>query len=302
MKKYYKGYNPDMTCYNGFKFEEGKTYEEDEAIICEKGFHFCENPLDVLYYYPLINDECEPNCFSEIEPLDKVIENNEEKNTKCCSRKIKIGAKLSLNEFIENCFSYINENQENNDNFYITLKNEQFHKLSTSKPFSTALIGGAFSNVAITGGQSHVYINGETSKVSLNGAYSQVASCGRSSIISTSGAYSKVLATGDYSTVTTNGFQSQVFSSGVNSVITSSGHSSQIAASGNKSIISNIGVDGIAKATKGSFITLAEYDRGVPICVKTRKIDGKKIKENTWYKLENGKFVEVDCCGHKKEE
>ena len=31
-----------------------------------------------------------------------------------------------------------------------------------------------------------------------------------------------------------------------------------------------------------------------PICVKSKKIDGKFIKENTYYKLENKKFVEVE--------
>ena len=36
--KAYKGFNKDMTC-RGFQFEEGKTYEEKEARLCEKGFH-----------------------------------------------------------------------------------------------------------------------------------------------------------------------------------------------------------------------------------------------------------------------
>jgi hypothetical protein len=27
------------------------------------------------------------------------------------------------------------------------------------------------------------------------------------------------------------------------------------------------------------------------VCVKTVKVDGKKIKADTWYKLEGGKFV-----------
>ena len=55
-----------------------------------------------------------------------------------------------------------------------------------------------------------------------------------------------------------------------------------------------------AKAKIGSWITLAEWkwsnekNRYVPVCVKTEYVDGEKIKADTWYKLENGKFVEVN--------
>ncbi len=43
-------------------------------------------------------------------------------------------------------------------------------------------------------------------------------------------------------------------------------------------------------------LNLPEYSTYVykPICVKSKKIDGKIIKEDTYYKLENKKFVEVE--------
>jgi hypothetical protein len=55
-----------------------------------------------------------------------------------------------------------------------------------------------------------------------------------------------------------------------------------------------------AKAKIGSWITLAEWKwsdekkRDVPVCVKTEYVDGEDIKADTWYKLINGKFVEVN--------
>ena len=54
-----------------------------------------------------------------------------------------------------------------------------------------------------------------------------------------------------------------------------------------------------ARAKKGSWITLAEwkYDNEknayIPICVKTEQVDGEIIKEDTFYMLQDGKFVEV---------
>ena len=46
-------------------------------------------------------------------------------------------------------------------------------------------------------------------------------------------------------------------------------------------------------------IVLTEWkydDNGnyVPIAVKSEIVDGVRIKANTWYKLKNGEFVEVD--------
>lgn len=61
------------------------------------------------------------------------------------------------------------------------------------------------------------------------------------------------------------------------------------------SLGANIGINGIAKGIIGCWITLAEYDNNYKIkCVKSAMIDGKQLKKNTWYKLENKKFVETN--------
>ena len=70
------------------------------------------------------------------------------------------------------------------------------------------------------------------------------------------------------------------------------------------SVVCNIGVYGRAKGIKGDTLVLAEYEElnlpeyniyvFKPICIKSHKVDGKAIKENVFYKLENGKFVECE--------
>ena len=54
------------------------------------------------------------------------------------------------------------------------------------------------------------------------------------------------------------------------------------------------------KAKKGSWITLSEWEydaqkeKNIPVCVKSVQVDGVKIKEDTFYCLENGEFVECE--------
>ena len=51
----------------------------------------------------------------------------------------------------------------------------------------------------------------------------------------------------------------------------------------------------MAKGGLGSWIVLAERDQNWNILdVKTAKIDGKKLKEDTWYQLVKGKFQKVE--------
>lgn len=88
--------------------------------------------------------------------------------------------------------------------------------------------------------------------------------------------------------------------SGYAAQIGSSGESAQIDSTGEDSVIMCAGNSSRAKAKVGSWITLAEWKwnyekkRNVPVCVKTEYVDGENIKADTWYQLENGKFVEVN--------
>ena len=115
--------------------------------------------------------------------------------------------------------------------------------------------------------------------------------------LAASGDYSQLAASGHYSKLAASGYDSQLAASGDDSQLAASGYSSKLAASGHSSVVASIGVNGVASGIKRSWIVLAEYEWDgkyyKPLCVKTAQIDGEKLKENTYYKLEKGEFV--DC-------
>ena len=100
--KGYKGFEPGLIC-RGKQYAENTVFEEEEAEICSCGMHFCENPFDVLGYYGFTNDNGDFNEFAEVEALDEVKTND---NRKFCTKKLKIGAKLSTSKFINACVDF----------------------------------------------------------------------------------------------------------------------------------------------------------------------------------------------------
>ena len=97
-----------------------------------------------------------------------------------------------------------------------------------------------------------------------------------------------------------SGISAKIGSSGDYAKIGSTGISAQIGSSGEDSVIMCSGLGSVVKAKVGSWITLAEWEynkdkgRHVPKCVKTEFVDGERIKGDTWYKLKDGEFKEVE--------
>ena len=93
----FKGFNSDMTC-RGFKYDEGKDYEEQGDIsVCSKGFHFCLYPLDVFGYYPPAYIGM--NKFHEVEGSGEMDVDTDD--TKIACSKIHIGAELSIKSIVD---------------------------------------------------------------------------------------------------------------------------------------------------------------------------------------------------------
>ena len=115
---------------------------------------------------------------------------------------------------------------------------------------------------------------------------------------SNTGDRSAATNTGDRSAATNTGDWSAATNTGDRSAATNTGDWSAATVEGKESVAMAIGYNSKAKGSLGCFIVLAECKNlGAEyhiVDVKSAKVDGEKIKPDTFYKLINGEFVEAD--------
>ena len=282
--KAYKGFNKDFTC-RGFQFEEGKEYEEEEAVLCEKGFHACTNPLDVLNYYNDVEGK-----YCEVE-LDEVSNDKKENDSKICGKRIKINAEIGFVGLFKMGIEWLKEQT-------IFSKNDTKELEKSSGNGAKIGSSGDDAQIGSSGNYAQIGSSGNYAKIGSSGDDAKIGSSGNGAKIGSSGDDAKIGSSGNGAKIGSSGNGAKIGSSGNYAQIGSSGNYAQIGSSGKNSVVMCAGNNSIAKAKIGSWITLAEWeidDNGdlIPINVVTKRVDGVEIKEDTYYKLVNGVFTEV---------
>ncbi|MDR2146420.1 MAG: hypothetical protein LBE91_08185 [Tannerella sp.] len=311
----YKGFNSKLQCIpNGevFQFKIGNEYEEETANLCNSGFHFCENPLDIFYYYPPSDSR-----YCQIEASD--VSEQRESDTKRCCKKIKIAAEINLHGLISAGVKFIlekinwkdsavtntgyqsaatntgNYSAATNTGNYSAATNTGYQSAATNTGYQSAAMNTGYQSAATnTGYQSAATNTGDQSAATNTGNYSAATNTGYQSVATNTGNYSAAMNTGYQSAATNTGDQSAATNTGNYSVAMNTGYQSAATVKGENSVAISTGYMGMAKAPKGSAIVLVERDNnGKLLSIKSAIIDGKKLKENTFYQLENEKFKEV---------
>ena len=285
----YKGFDENLCC-RGFRYEIGKEYvHEGEIECCESGFHACTNPFDVLDYYPFDSR----NRFCVVEQSGTIKTGNDD--TKQASSKIKIKAEIGMAglfkagvEWIKektNPVPIITETKDKNDN-----SSGNSAKIGSSGDYAKIGSSGYSAKIGSSGNSAKIGSSGDSAQIGSSGDYAQIGSSGNSAKIGSSGNYAKIGSSGNSAKIGSSGYYAKIGSSGDYAKIGSTGEYSVICCAGNNSM---------AKAKKGSWITLSEWKyskekkRNIPVCVKTEYVDGEHIKEDTWYGLIDGEFQEV---------
>ena len=308
----YKGFDKNLKCRD-FQYEVGKEYEMDGDIkCCERGFHACESPLEVFDHYDMLNSR-----FAEVEQSGEI--DKEENSTKVCSSRIKVKAELKLADIINLGVEWIKDvtspsklkketdlNDNGGDSAQIGSSGDSA-QIGSSGNYAKIGSSGYSAQIGSSGNYAKIGSSGNYAKIGSSGNYAQIGSSGDSAQIGSSGYSAQIGSSGYSAQIGSSGYSAQIGSSGDYAQIGSSGYSAQIGSSGdyaqiestgNHSVVMAAGNNSIAKAKIGSWITLAEWDCidgvWIPICVKTEKVDGERIKADTFYKLVDGEFKEVE--------
>ena len=297
----YKGFDKDFKCRD-FQYEVGKTYEMDGNIeCCNRGFHACESPIEVFDHYDMLTSR-----FAEVEQSGEI--DKEDNSTKICSSRIKIKAELKLADIINLGVEWLKEitapskikaNNSSNDGDYAQIGSSgDYAQIGSSGNYAQIGSSGNYAQIGSSGYSAQIGSSGDYAQIGSSGDSAKIGSSGYSAQIGSSGYSAQIGSSGNYAQIGSSGNYAQIGSSGNYAQIGSSGDSAKIDSSGQNSVVMCAGYDSKAKAAIGSWITLTEWksigDIWKPICVKTEQVDGSRIKADTYYKLIDGKFEEVE--------
>ena len=169
--KGYKAFNKGLIC-KGKQYKENETFEEERAVPCHIGMHFCKNPFDVLNFYDLVDENGEFSDFARVEaPDDAEVKTGD--NIKYCTTKLKVGAKFSFAGFVKTCVDFVIE------------------KTQSEKPDSgdSAKIGssGYSAQIGSSGDSAQIGSSGYSAKIGSSGYSAQIKSTGYGSVICCAG-------------------------------------------------------------------------------------------------------------------
>ena len=123
------------------------------------------------------------------------------------------------------------------------------------------------------------------------------ATTGDSANSATTGDHAHSATTGYYAHSATTGYSAHSATTGNYAHSATTGYSAHSEVKGANTIAAALGVDSKARGALGCWIVVSEWEtKGIPVLIGVRagKIDGVNLKPDTWYKLENGEFVEAN--------
>ena len=160
----YKGFDKNMKCRD-FQYAKNSTFEMDgEAAACNRGFHFCEYPLDVFGYY-----NPGQSVFCEVEG-EKSLDTHSDDSKVACS-KLSVKGEIKLSAMIEAAVKFT------------------FARVKWTKAASNSGYQGAASNSGYQGAASN---SGDYGAASNSGDYGAASNSGTAGVAAGFGIQNKI--------------------------------------------------------------------------------------------------------------
>jgi hypothetical protein len=174
--KGYKGFDKDLKC-RGKQYEAGKTYEEESAVLCESGMHFCERALDCFEYYPPADSRY---CAVEAE---EATERDGGGDSKRAAKKLTVVREVSIQELAEAAVMHANgEPGAGFDDGSVCVRQTDWSAAMSTGNRSAATNTGDWSAAMSTGDRSAAMNTGDYSAATNTGDYSAAQVTGADSI------------------------------------------------------------------------------------------------------------------------
>ncbi|MDR1348022.1 MAG: hypothetical protein LBJ63_06285 [Prevotellaceae bacterium] len=271
--KGYKGFDKDLKCRNK-QYAIGKEEVEETASLCNKGLHFCENPHNVFSYYPAGNG----NRFCEVEADE--VSDERENDSKRVAKRLTVEAEVNVFHICKIAVSTFFENFG-------------FKKKIDSADTNNAGNYGA-ANAGNYGAANAGY------QGAANAGYQGAANAGNYGAANAgnygaaNAGYQGAANAGNYGAANA-GYQGAANAGNYGAA--NAGNYGAASVKGNGVAISSTG--GKVKGGKGSVLVLVNRnDNGNIIDFASAIVDGEVILPDTWYRLEEGKFVQVEENNH----
>ena len=173
----FKGFDKDLKCRD-YQYEVGKEFEEEGKIeACSKGFHFCENPFDVLGYYPP-STEKGSSRYCIVKGSGNIDRDGDDSKVACS--KLHISAEIGLKGIIEAGVKFIldkvnwkdnkesntgNQSAATNTGYQSAATNTGNYSAATNTGYRSAATNtGNYSAAEVTGKESIAIVTGKDSK------------------------------------------------------------------------------------------------------------------------------------------
>jgi len=217
-----------------------------------------------------------------------------DKNMKCRSMQYEFGKKFTHNGTVSLCKQGLHfcEHPLDTWNYYKPLDGSHYAEVEADDVSDKAEGDSKRAASSLTV-KSEVKIPALL-KAAVEFVFSKVKpSAGDSAHSATTGIYAHSATTGNYAHSATTGDSAHSATTGDSAHSATTGNYAESSVSGKNAIAASLGIKGKAKAAKGDWIVLAEYDKDEKIIAMSVAQVRGKLKADTFYSLKGGKFTEV---------